>query len=407
MNKEVLFISIDGMTDMLGQAQVLPYLAGLSSQGYRISIASCEKEGNFKKNSTAVNHIIAEYHIEWHYCFYKNKIPLISQIQNFFSLKKIAAKKVKHTQEIILHCRSYLPALIGLQLKQKYNTGFIFDMRGFWADERIDGNIWKLRNPIHNFLYKYFKRKEIKLIKNADYIVTLTNNAKNEIQSWQIKNTRNIEVIPCCADVNHFIIENQEERNATRKKLNIPEDAYVVGYLGSLGTWYMQDEMLDFFIELQKKKRNAFFFFITNDAEKDILKATELKDILSSSIRIRSAKRDEVPSYISCLDIGLFFIKPLYSKKGSSPTKLAELLACGIPVITNQGVGDVDELILDTKAGILVSSFNKEGYEAAIDKIATLNSSKQFYREIALANFSLQKGIDAYERIYAYLSSST
>ena len=404
MIKQILFVSIDGMTDQLGQSQVLPYLTQLSTKGYKISIVSCEKGVNFKKNKEAVETIMTKYDIEWYYCFYQSKIPLLSQIQNFLNLKKIASQKVKNNNNAILHCRSYLPALIGLQLKEKFHSKYIFDMRGFWADERIDGNIWSLKNPLQNFLYKYFKRKEIELIENADYIVTLTNNAKKEIQSWRLKNTPEIEVIPCCADVNHFIINSEEEKATTKNNLNIPENSFVIGYLGSLGTWYMLDEMLAFFKELLQKKPNSILFFITNDDENEIKKAAEAKNIPPSSILVKSAKRNEVPIYIACLDIGLFFIKPLYSKKGSSPTKLAELLACGIPIITNTGVGDVDELITNTNCGVLISSFNQQTYQIAIDKIDNLNTSKQYYRDIALANFSLEKGVDSYKKIYGSLS---
>jgi glycosyltransferase involved in cell wall biosynthesis len=400
MPNQVLFISIDGMTDQLGQSQVLPYLIGLSKKGYSISIVSCEKELNFKKNKETVFAMMTEYNIAWHYCFYSIKVPFISQLKNFFILKRLAIKEVKSKKFNILHCRSYITAFIGLQLKNKFKTKFIFDMRGFWADERIDGNIWDLRNPIHAILYKYFKRKEIELVENADYIVTLTNNAKNEIESWQLKSHLKIEVIPCCADIDHFTISSDEEKLITRSKLNIPENFFVIGYLGSIGTWYMLDEMLDFFKELQKEKPNSIFFFITNDDELGIRNVAESKGISSKCVIVKSAKREEVPAFISCFDIGLFFIKPLYSKKGSSPTKLAEILACGIPLIANTGIGDVDELLLKSNCGILVDYFNKESYVEAINRIGKLNLSKQFYRDVALTKFSLQSGIELYSTIY-------
>lgn len=398
MHKQILFVSIDGMCDQLGQSQVLPYLIELSKNGFEITIVSCEKVKNFEKNEKTIKNITSLNNIAWKHCFYQTQIPIISQLQNFLNLKKIAKQEVKKNRNIVLHCRSYLPALIGLQLKNKFKTRYIFDMRGFWADERIDGNIWSLKNPLHKFLYNYFKRKEVKLIENADYIVTLTNTAKKEIHSWKLKNLPNIEIIPCCADVNHFVISSDKVN--IKQKLSIPDNSYVVGYLGSLGTWYMLNEMLDFFVELQKKKPSSILFFITNDDEKEILKAVEAKNINTSSIIIKSAKRNEVPVYISCLDIGLFFIKPLYSKKGSSPTKLAELLACGIPIIANAGIGDVDEIISDTNCGILVSSFKTDEYKLVIDKIDSLNKPKQYYRDIALTNFSLQKGVESYQKIY-------
>ncbi len=404
MNNKILFISIDGMTDMLGQSQVLPYLTGLSSLGYKISIASCEKEQNFTKNRDAVLEIVSKHSIDWTYCFYDHKIPMISQAKNFFNLKKLVKKQLKN-KDTILHGRSYLPALIGLQLKQKFKTKYIFDMRGFWADERIDGNIWRLKNPMHKILYAYFKRKEIEIIENADYIVALTNNAKKEIESWKLKKTPPIQIIPCCADIDHFKIAEKEEKIVNRQKLNIKENTLVIGYLGSLGTWYMQNEMLDFFVELKKVKPSCVFLFVTNDNEINIRKEAALKNIESNSIIVKSAKRNEVPAFISCFNFGLFFIKPLYSKKGSSPTKLAELLACGVPVITNTGIGDVDEIISANNCGILISEFSKKSYAVAIDEIVKFEKiSQKDFRRVAIDNFSLEKGISSYAKIYSYLS---
>jgi len=46
----VLYISYDGMTDPLGQSQVISYLAGLSRKGYRIHLLSSEKKNRFAQH---------------------------------------------------------------------------------------------------------------------------------------------------------------------------------------------------------------------------------------------------------------------------------------------------------------------------------------------------------------------
>ena len=45
--KNILFISYDGMTDPLGQSQVIPYLQGLSKKGFQFYLLSCEKPEAF------------------------------------------------------------------------------------------------------------------------------------------------------------------------------------------------------------------------------------------------------------------------------------------------------------------------------------------------------------------------
>lgn len=405
MGKNILFISIDGMTDPLGQSQVIPYLAGLAARGSGITIISCEKKENFSKNEKAVNAILKKAGINWKYCFYSKKIPLLSQRGNLQNLKKLAAQEAEKSKEpVIAHCRSYLPALVGLHLKKRYKAKLLFDMRGFWADERTEGGIWKLKNPLHKRAYSYFKKKEKELVTVADHIVTLTGNAVPIVEQWQGSQKRPISVIPCCADTHHFIIQPAAERSGTRKKLGIAQDTFVLGYLGSIGTWYMLDEMLDFFYELKQRKKNAAFLFITPDDKEHILKAAAQKNIPATDIVIRSATRNEVPSYISVFNAGVFFIRSSFSKKGSSPTKLAELLACGIPVITNAGVGDCDTIIKRNNCGLIIDNFTGEDYNKAIDNLDTLvNMPSDLLRKTALDNFSLEKGVDEYEKIYRSL----
>ena len=74
--------------------------------------------------------------------------------------------------------------MAGLHLQRKYGVKFIFDMRGFWADERVDGKIWNLSNPIFNTIYKYFKKKEKAFLEEADYIISLTEHARDVIHTW-------------------------------------------------------------------------------------------------------------------------------------------------------------------------------------------------------------------------------
>ena len=45
----VLYVSYDGMTDPLGQSQVLPYILGLNKKGYQFTLVSFEKPERLEK----------------------------------------------------------------------------------------------------------------------------------------------------------------------------------------------------------------------------------------------------------------------------------------------------------------------------------------------------------------------
>jgi glycosyltransferase involved in cell wall biosynthesis len=413
--KTFIFVSIDGMTDPLGQSQVLPYLIGLASQGNSVGIVSCEKKENWDLQHSTIEAIVKEAGITWDYCFYKTGKPFVSQIQNYLSLKKLVVKKVTSItlagsvnvttkkNNIILHCRSYLAGLIGHYCKTKFNTGFIFDMRGFWADERVEGGIWNKKNPLSFYLYSYFKKKEKIMLSNADAIITLTHKAKSVILDWNFKiESSKITVIPCCADLKHFSKDtiNEEQLIVLRKKYPQLKNKFILSYVGSLGTWYMADEMLEFF-KLFSQNTESVFLIITKDSEELVHQAAKKHNVNLDQLIIVSSSRAEMPYYIALSTASLFFIKPTFSKSASSPTKMGELLSMGIPIVTNAGVGDVDSIIKETNCGIIISDFNHENYQNAITDLLK-NSNLYKGNTINAANnyFSLKHGIQKYAIIY-------
>ena len=389
------------MTDPLGQSQVLPYLLGLSKLGYHITLLSAEKKEAYKNNKNTINQIIQNVDITWEPIIYSKTPPVFSTIYDYYVLRNKAIALHKKNKYYLVHCRSYISALVGITLKKSYNIPFIFDMRGFWADERIDGNIWNLNNPIHYIIYKYFKKKEKEFLNFADAIICLTEKARIEIISWKdiINEASKIRVIPCCVDTNFFDPEKVDTSMIAKKKLlyNIKEKDLILGYVGSIGTWYMLDEMLDFFKFLKNKNENVKFLFITNEVKDNIIVSANKKDIKEEDIVIISGSRYEMPALISLFDYGIFFIKPVYSKMASSPTKQGEIMAMCKPIICNEGIGDTDIIINKFKAGVIVKNFN---CAEAVDNLEKFEFNKDLIRQGSVDYFSLEKGIIEYQSVY-------
>ena len=393
------------MTDPLGQSQVLPYLCGLSAKGYQIFLISCEKPDRYQKGKVLIEDICSNNNIQWHPILYWHKPPVISPFLNVLRLNILAKRLINSNHIDLLHCRSYLSALIGLGFKLKHGKKFLFDMRGFYANERVDGNIWPQTNYVYRAIYQFFKRKEVDFCENADYTISLTFNGKQEIHSW--KNISNnpipIEVIPCCADLDFFSSKNVDNSmvEALKLKLNISDSDYVLTYLGAIGTWYMTDEMLGFFKQLQEQKSNAIFLIITAEDPELVRHSASQVGIDASRIRVFKASRKEVVQLLSITNFSIFFIKPAYSKKASSPTKLGELLSMGIPVICNANVGDVDHIITKSNTGIVIKSFNKENYLDAIDRMAEYEVVDIAKRAESVKEFfDLKTGVERYASVY-------
>jgi glycosyltransferase involved in cell wall biosynthesis len=392
------------MTDPLGQSQVLPYLKGLTKKNHQITLLSFEKPERFAKNRKHIKQLMDAYNIDWHPLPYTASPPIISSMKDFRQMKKKAAQLHKIKPFDLTHCRGYLPAMAGRVLKNRFGVKLLFDIRGFWPDERVEGGIWKKSNPAFRLVYNYFKKQEKKLFQSADAVISLTNAGKKIITKWPFmqKLNTNIEVIPCCADFNHFSPQsiNEAEKEQLKHELQIGNNDFIISYLGSIGSWYMLPEMLDFFSTLVQIKPESKMLFITKDNPQEILQTARKKGIDTEKILIRSAERDNVPTILSISNLSLFFIKPVFSKQASSPTKLAEILGMEIPVIANAGVGDVDELFNQYFPELLVKDFTTENYAKAIKSFLNKKTDKNQLRTISERYFSLEDGINKYDQTY-------
>jgi glycosyltransferase involved in cell wall biosynthesis len=406
VTKNILYISYDGMTDPLGQSQVLPYICGLSALGYSFTLISCEKPDRYESNKEVIEKICTDNGIDWRPLMYHKFPPILSTIWDVNQIQKLAYRLVEEKSFKLVHCRGYISALIGLGLKRRCGTKFVFDMRGLWADEKVDAGAWRLENPIYKLVYRFFKKKEKEFFLNADHTISLTQRGKKEILSWDYMHGKidNIEVIPCCADMDLFdyhTIED-EKKNQWKIKLGIGDTDFILSYLGSIGTWYMLEEMLDFFVVLRTKYANAKFLFITHD-EHERIRTESFKRRVEQYIIIRSAARENVPALLSLSNLSLFFIRPTYSKLASSPTKQAEIMAMGVPLVCNAGVGDTDKLVEKYCAGYVIKNLNEEEYRSIVNEINLDSFEKKTLRSGALDYASLNEGIKSYAAIYEKL----
>jgi glycosyltransferase involved in cell wall biosynthesis len=295
-------------------------------------------------------------------------------------------------------------AIIGHYLKKKTGIPYIFDMRSFYPEERVDGGLWPQNNLIFKLIFLYFKSLEKVTLDTADHIVVLTEKANLILNAYNKK----ITVIPCCADFSFFDYNKikADHVKQAKKTLNIAPNSFVLSYLGSLGTWYLLDEMLDFFKVLKNTVPNSVFLFISPTDSKLILDKAVKLGIDINDIVVQFVPRKDLPVILSVSSASIFFIKNSYSKKASSPTKHAELMSLGIPVIANSGIGDIDEIIINTGSGKVINLDSERPYYEACNQIKELvELDKNTIRNHGINLFSLDKGILLYKEIYKKLEA--
>src|SRR5262249_29582733 len=152
-----------------------------------------------------------------------------------------------------------------------------------------------------------------------------------------------IEVIPCCAQVERFVAK-PDARCAERRRRNW-DGRRVLAYVGKLGTWYLVKEMAQFVAAARREDSRFFFQVLTQSEPSAMQQALDDPGVPVEAFDIGHVEPDEVPRVLCAADAGISFIRNCYSKRSSSPTKVAEYLAAGLPVVSTQGIGDCDAFL--------------------------------------------------------------
>jgi glycosyltransferase involved in cell wall biosynthesis len=404
--RRVLFISYNGLLDPLGQSQVLPYLRALAKLGLKFTILSFERASAFHGNGQTrrddLQERLAAEEIDWHYLRYHQTPSLPATAFDVANGIRVARRLVKRKQIELVHARSHIPATIALALKRRFGVKLIFDVRGLMADEYVDAGHWQQGS----IPYRLTKTMERRALAQADGIVTLTERIWPIIAEWDVvARRRNVahEVVPCCADLDRFQF-SAADRRQRREELGL-SDRFVIVYSGSIDGWYLTAEMADFFTEVIKHKPDAHLLWLTPSRHERIRNLMSERGLKENSYSVLSAATTEVASYLSASDAGLAFIKPCFSKLASSPTKYAEYLGCGLPLIINSGIGDSDALITVEGVGALVTEFSEQEYARALKAVAALVEDRcetqALTRAVAERLFDVRKvGGERYRGLY-------
>jgi glycosyltransferase involved in cell wall biosynthesis len=217
---------------------------------------------------------------------------------------------------------------------------------------------------------------------------------------------RRVEVIPCCVDVD-AVERARSRRDEIRSALGLA-DRPILLYVGKLGGWYLQSEMVEFFVRAQRHVPRLHLLVLTQGDRSLIDLELRRAGVEQADCTVRSALADEVPAYLAAADAAMAFIRPTYSKISSSPTKIGEYLAAGLPVVTGRGIGDVDDQLERHGAGILLDGFDaaslEGGARAMARAIGDPDHAARAHR-CARVELSLRDvGIPRYERLYERLA---
>lgn len=395
-----LYICPWSLNDPLCQSQTLAYLYELTEKGYKFALMTFENP-RFAADEPRLSKIRRELEaksIYWYPVRYREGLSLKAKMKSNAEGLLVGLKIFRRHRPRIIHSRSSLTAALAVILAKITNTKFLYDADSLLSEEYADVGHWSRLSKG----FKIMRRTENIARRYADRMIVLTEVLKSDIQnSYDLK--KEINVIPCCVNTKNFAF-NQDARKKRRAELGLTDEKIFV-YVGKAGSWYLVEEMFDFFKAARGKIHSAVLLIVTQDEPEKFEQIAAANEIDKNTLRIVSASAQEVKEYLSASDVGLAFIKSLVSKRGSSPVKVAEYLANGLPTVITEDIGDCSRLIKDKRLGSVVKTSSAQDYYKSIEELIELLADEKELRRrcrsAAVKNFSLQKiGAVRYAEIY-------
>ena len=394
--RRVLYFTRNGLLEPLGQSQIWPYLRGLSSD-YLITLISFEKPADRldSERMHEMRHQCSRQGIHWIPLRFRLKPRPWAPALAIPQLALVALWQCRRRRRPqLVHARSYVPAAIALLLHRLTGVPFIFDMRALWPEELITAGHLQRGSLLHRVLLGLERR----CLQEASGVVSLTRAAVGYLQERYPRELagQRIAVIPTCADLQRF---QQAEKT--------PAASLLIGCIGTvLSGWFLIDWLRAFFEAISRADPTARFELISRDAPEAILSALQPPSTWADRLFVQSASPAEMPAILQRHTASVMFFTGGPSKLGSSPTRMAEVLGSGCPVVANPDVGDVEQVIRQHRVGVLATGSTAAEMDACVAELLALLRDPDLAcrcRRTAEALFSLESGTAAYRHLYAQI----
>lgn len=388
-----LYLTRNGLLEPLGQSQVLSYLRGLS-KAHSIALITYEKPEDWADNTRMIEarQECERHGIRWMPQKFRKRPRFITPALSMLRMAWLVWCEVRGRRAHLIHARSYIPAAVALAVNRLTGVPFIFDMRALWPEELITAK--RLRRG--SLLHRAIVAMERRCLQNAAAVVSLTNAATAYLKHEYADelNEQRIIVIPTCADLDRFTPASDP-----------PSGPTMHGCIGTiLSGWFRTDWLAAWISTVARYDANAKFDIVTRDDADDVRAAIDPTNALRERLIIGPRPPEKMPDALRGHNLSvMFYAGGKISELGRSPTRMAEVLGCGLPVVANEGVGDVADIIRQNRVGVIVREASEAAMKDALDEIKVLQSDPDLpsrCRKTAEQVFSLEAGTEAYRNLY-------
>lgn len=364
---DLTYVTIDSLSEGVGSSQITPLITRLSTSGLRISLISYEKR---KPSIDLVEHFDA-LGVTWSPRPFGSSGPT-------GGLTRLHKVKLDIPKTKLIHARSDIPAVSAIASRQ---APVLWDVRSLWADQK---RIIQ-KSLLNNALYGVYRGMESVAARGCIGMSTLSSAVIPILEQRHKKLPLLRTVVSTTVDLNRFQFSSP-----------IPIKIRAL-FSGTYNQYYDLHLSALFISELRKHVDFETHWARPVESDRDSLGVTETK--------VFPATQFEMATLIPNFSFGVSVCKMNNgpSLTAAMPTKIAEFLACGRPIVVNKGLGDMDSLIEEFKVGVVLDGTKENLSKSAIDILELLLDPElpNRCRALAESNFNMDVGAQSYLHLYA------
>jgi hypothetical protein len=365
---------MDSLVEGVGASQVLTYVEGLAARGVHVRLHSFEKVAP----PPQLEQRLSAQGVQW------TPHPFGAPGPGAAVRRVVVGGRAVRGMPLV-HARSDLAAASALLAR---SPQWLWDVRSLWADQRIALGALRAGSPEERVL----RAVERAAARRSSAVVTLT---KAVLPVLDARHggvvSRKATVVPTCVDLDRFA-----------PAVMPPNRTIELLLAGTINAYYDVPTMVRFVRAGQRRGRAVLRVLSPS--------ATAWDDVLANvSAHRTSAVHSEVSGHLVRSHVGLSVCRADagISLAAVMPTKVAEFLAVGRPVVVNAGLGDADRLVEAARAGIVLRDLSDRGLDAAWDALMALihdPATPGRCRALAEQHFDVKQGVDRLLDVYAAIT---
>jgi glycosyltransferase involved in cell wall biosynthesis len=291
----------------------------------------------------------------------------------------------------VIHARGDRAAYLAAGMRRLVpNVRFVYDSRGDREAEYL--LLAKQRGAsteeIADEAAKIDRTRAV-AVAQADHVLCVSTPLRDLLVRRYRLDPERCTVVPCAADEEKFH-PDKADRAAARSALGLT-DRFVLIYPGRFGRWHYNDETFRVVRGLLDADESIFFLIITPDREAAVSLASAL--LPDGRYAIRSAEHGEVPRFLRAADLGILLRERNPVNLVACPTKFAEFVMSGLPVLISAEIGDCSAFVAEHDAGIVLEDPIPVSAVSAVEGLRQKSAESRRARIAALGRerFSRQR----------------